>query len=166
MQRLGNQEKIMQIKTFGAAIILFLSAIVAPATDKPLSLHPENPHYFLFRGKPTILLTSGEHYGAVLNVDFDYLPYLDDCRPSILRTFSGTYREDPSAFGIVDNTQAPKRFLSPWMRDAGKFDLKRYDPAYFARLKDFVAQAGKRGVVVELSLFCAFTTTSCGNSVP
>ncbi len=36
-----------------------------------------------------------------------------------------------------------------------KFDLKSYDEAYFTRLKDFIDQAGKRGVVVELSLFCA-----------
>ena len=35
-----------------------------------LQLHPENPHYFLFRGKPTVLVASGEHYGAVLNQDW------------------------------------------------------------------------------------------------
>ena len=145
------------------------AALVAPAAaaDRPLSLCPDNPHYFLFRGKPTVLLTSGEHYGAVLNLDFDAIPYLDELKArkfNLTRTFSGTYREDPSAFGIVENTLAPrpKRFLSPWARsstpgasDGGmKFDLKSYDEAYFKRLKDFVGQAGKRGVVVELSLFC------------
>jgi Cellulase (glycosyl hydrolase family 5) len=148
----------MRMKAFSAASILILTTVAAAAADKPLSLHPDNPHYFLFRGKPTVLLTSGEHYGAVLNADFDYLPYLDELKArqfNLTRTFSGTYREDPSAFGIVDNTLAPKRFLSPWACEAGKFDLNRYDPAYFTRLKDFVAQAGKRGVVVELSLFCA-----------
>ncbi len=153
------------------AISLALAAMLvgpAAAADKPLSLHPDNPHYFLFRDKPAVLVTSGEHYGAVLNLDFDYIPYLDELKArkfNLTRTFSGTYREDPSSFGIVDNTlaPAPKRFLCPWARsstpgalDGGaKFDLKTYDDAYFARLKDFVAQAGKRGVVVELSLFCA-----------
>jgi hypothetical protein len=29
-----------------------------------LSLHPDNPHYLLWCGKPTVLVTSGEHYGA------------------------------------------------------------------------------------------------------
>ncbi len=148
----------MRMKAVGATFLLVWTAFFAAAADKPLSLHPDNPHYFLFRGKPTILLTSGEHYGAVLNEDFDYLPYLDELKArhfNLTRTFSGTYREDPSAFGIVDNTLAPKRFLSPWARDGARFDLKRYDDAYFARLKDFIAQAGKRGVVVELSLFCA-----------
>lgn len=64
------------------------------APVQPLRLHPDNPHYFLFRGKPTILLTSGEHYGAVLNLDFDYIRYLDELRAcgfNLTRTFSGTY---------------------------------------------------------------------------
>ena len=153
-----------------AAVCLILAAVAVPAAaaDRPVALHPDNPHYFLFRGKPTILLTSGEHYGAVLNLDFDYSPYLDELKTSkfnLTRTFAGTYRESPTEFGIVENTLAPqaKRFLSPWARsstpgalDGGmKFDLKSYDEAFFTRLKDFVAQAGKRGVVVELSLFCA-----------
>lgn len=30
----------------------------------PIALHPDNPRYFLWRDKPTILVTSGEHYGA------------------------------------------------------------------------------------------------------
>jgi hypothetical protein len=47
----------------------------APAA--PISLHPANPHYFLWRGRPALLITSGEHYGAVLNRDFDYRKYLD-----------------------------------------------------------------------------------------
>ena len=42
----------------------------------PLSVHPDNPRYFLFRGRPAVLVTSGEHYGAVLNLDFDYERYL------------------------------------------------------------------------------------------
>lgn len=55
--------------------LFILAAIAAPS--EPLSLHPENSHYFLFRGKPTVFISSGEHYGAVLNQDFDYLTYLN-----------------------------------------------------------------------------------------
>jgi hypothetical protein len=57
-----------------------------------LALHPDNPHYFLWREEPTILVTSGEHYGAVLNLDFDYVRYLDELQRHGLnhtRTFSG-----------------------------------------------------------------------------
>jgi hypothetical protein len=151
-----------------SAIWLLLSALPAPAAEHtPLRLHPDNPHYFLFRGKPTLLVTSGEHYGAVLNADFDYLPYLDELHArgfNLTRTFSGMYREVPGSFGITENTLAPKpeRYVCPWPRSAtpgagdggNKFDLNAWNAAYFARLKDFVAQAGKRGIVVELTLFC------------
>jgi hypothetical protein len=153
-----------------AAAALALLAATNPARGQhaPLKLHPDNPHYFSFRGKPAVLITSGEHYGAVLNRDFDYVRYLDELKArgfNLTRTFSGTYREVPGSFKIVGNTLAPKpaRFACPWPRtdtpgaaDGNKFDLTKWDPAYFARLKDFVAQAGKRGVVVELVLFCPF----------
>src|SRR5437667_12053666 len=36
---------------------------IAGASPAPLALHPQNPHYFLFRGKPTVLITSCAHYG-------------------------------------------------------------------------------------------------------
>lgn len=148
-------------------MILWTALETSGETFPPLALHPANPHYFSFRGKPAIPITSGEHYGAVLNLDFDYLRYLDELaarRLNHTRTFSGTYRELPSSFGITDNTLAPKpgRYLAPWARsdtpgyadEGNKFDLTRWDEAYFRRLKDFITQAGRRGIVVEISLFC------------
>ena len=144
-------------------------SLVAGAAEAPLSLDPDNPHYFLFRGKPTILITSGEHYGAVLNQDFDYRKYLDTLARDGLngtRTFSGAYCETPGNFNIMSNTLAPLpgRFLCPWARSStpgyanggNKFDLKKWDTAYFERLKAFVRYAGRRGVIVELNLFCPF----------
>jgi len=141
-------------------LLALSAAVVAQETNSPpLRLHPENPHYLLFRGKPTVLITSGEHYGAVLNLDFDYVPYLNELQSKTLnltRTFSGTYREIPGSFGITDNTLAPRRYCSPWAEAGEKFDLAKWNDAYFARLKDFVAQASNRGVVVEYVLFCPF----------
>jgi hypothetical protein len=162
------------MQLFNRLSTLFL-ALASPAllgAETPpgasfLQLHPENPHYFLFRGKPAILVTSGEHYGAVLNLDFDYTRYLDELASkglNLTRTFTGVYREVESSFGITGNTLAPLpgRFICPFARsttpgdfDGGnKFDLTRWDEAYFARLKDFLAQASRRGIVVELTLFC------------
>ena len=137
-------------------------------TRPPISLHPDNPHYFLFRGKPTVLITSGEHYGAVMNLDFDYKTYLETLRKEGLnhtRLFSGTYRErlDQPRPRIVPNTLAPlpHRYLIPWARsdvpgyfDGGnKFDLAKWDEAYFKRLKDFMTLASRSGVVVEFTFF-------------
>ena len=138
-----------------------------PGKTDPIALHPANPHYLVWRGKPAILITSGEHYGAVLNLDFDYRKYLDTLAAdgmNYTRIFSGAYLEPQGAFKIERNTLAPRpgRFLAPWSRssepghpDGGnKFDLSRWDDAYFARLKDFLTYAATRNVVVELSLFC------------
>ena len=150
-----------------SAFFLTQTGLAPAGTSQPLELHPDNPHYFRFRGKPAVLITSGEHYGAVLNLDFNYGKYLDALRKdglNLTRTFSGAYVEPSGAFNIASNTLAPvpHRFICPWARSetpgypngGNKFDLTKWDAAYFKRLKDFVAQAGRRGVVVEMNLFC------------
>src|SRR5512140_1316667 len=139
---------------------------------KSLSLHPQNPHYFLFREKPAILIGSTEHYGAVMNLDFDYVKYLDELKASglnITRTFSGIYVEPQGVFGIERNTLAPAkgRFICPWARSSegeyafvgNKFDLEKWDKDYFVRLKGVIEEAGKRDIVVELDLFSNFYDT-------
>jgi len=89
------------------------------AKSQPIRLHPANPHYFLFRGKAVALITSGEHYGAVLNRDFDYHRYLATLEADGLnytRLFGGSYVEVPAkSFGILHNDLAPEpgRFLAP-----------------------------------------------------
>src|SRR5687767_4142143 len=146
---------------------LFPGALVAQVS--PIALHPENPHYFVYKNKPTILVTSAEHYGAVINLDFDYIAYLDELqtkRLNLTRTFTGAYVEPPGAFNIEKNTLAPVpgRFICPWLRSStpgyanggNKFDLTQWDPAYFKRLKDFISAAQARGIIIELTLFCPF----------
>lgn len=152
-----------------ALLLAMSTAVPTAAADppRPFAVHPDNGHYFLFRGRPTVLVTSGEHYGAVLNRDFDSKTYLKTLAADGLnhtRTFAGTYREVPGSFDITDNVLAPAagKFVGPWARsgtpgnaDGGnKFDLTKWDPAYFARLKDFLTEAGRHGIVVELNLFC------------
>ncbi len=149
-------------------IFFFLLIIQINVTSQPISLHPQNPHYFQVNGKPAVLITSAEHYGAVLNTDFDYKKYLQtmhDEGMNYTRIFTGSYVEIPGSFGILHNSLAPAvgKFLAPWKRvdEAGlfegekKFDLKEWNPAYFERLKDFIKLAGDLGITVEVTLFCA-----------
>ncbi|MEI7837004.1 MAG: cellulase family glycosylhydrolase [Planctomycetota bacterium] len=131
-----------------------------------LSLHPVNPHYFLFRGKPTVLITSGEHYAAVLNPDFDYRKYLDTLQGdgfNHTRLFVGVYRERPEEHWPKNPLgPVPDRFLCPFGRSAqpgsadggNKFDLDTWDEAFFVRLRDFCQRADDRGIVIEINLFC------------
>src|SRR5256885_4001368 len=77
-------------------LLIWMLGFTLAAGAAPLELHPDNPHYFLFRGKPAVLITSGEHYGAVLNLDFNYVQYLDTLqadRLNLTRTFTGAYVE-------------------------------------------------------------------------
>jgi hypothetical protein len=157
---------------------IWLLCTVAIAAQ-PIKLHPDNPHYFLWKSRPTILITSGEHYGAVINLDFDYVKYLDALKADRLnctRTWAGAYLEACGNFGIADNTLAPAagRFICPWARSSdpgyvgggNKFDLNRWDDHYFARLQDFVRQAGRRGIVVEMNLFCPMYEEGMWNLSP
>lgn len=137
------------------------------AYGEPIKLHPSNPHYFLYNGKPTILLTSAEIYGAVLNLDFDYVKYLNALATggaNYIRIYTGAYFEmqdkwfKNQSLGPADN-----RHCLPWGRSnvpgyikgGNKFDLDIWNPEYFKRLKDFIAYAGTKGIVVEVCLYNA-----------
>ena len=146
-----------------------LSQLTVLGQAVPIALDAVNPHYFSYGGKTIALITSGEHYGAVFNLDVDYTRYLATLKADGLnytRIFGGSYVEVPGkSFGILRNdlAPAPGKFLAPWVRsgEAGyagggnKFDLDHWNPEYFVRLKAFLSEAERQGIVVEVSLFSA-----------
>lgn len=119
-----------------------------------------NPRYLEFRGRPRIIVGSGEHYGSLLNAEFDYETYfqkLGELGLNHTRVFSGTYRERPGHFGIENNNLAPRpgRFISPWLEvEPDRFDLGTPNPDYLPRLRDILERASDAEVIVELVLFC------------
>lgn len=146
----------------GASLLLLPRPARAAAHPRPIGLHPSNPRYFLWRGKPRMLLGASEHFGAVLNRECELTTYLDTIARSgsnITRTFSGTFVEPHDGGDFLQ--VAGDKLILPWVRSkqpgykkgGNKFDLTKFDPAYFARLRTFVAEAGKRGVVVMYVLF-------------
>jgi len=160
----------------------------ARAHARPIHLDPANGHYLVFHDRPTVLVTSAEHYGAVMNLEWDendYRSYLDELQRNDLnltRILSGAYRENRGYFAVRRlwppfltwdaNTLGPEpgKFLAPWAQTDtpstaeidltwgiyDKYDLSRWNPAYFKRLKDFVAQADRRGIAVEYTFFHNF----------
>jgi hypothetical protein len=48
-------------------LVLLFALLLQTLNADTIRLPPQNPHYFLFRGKAVALISSGEHYGAVLN---------------------------------------------------------------------------------------------------
>ena len=147
-------------RTLGLMLLL-----VAQASAEPIKLHPANPHYYVFNGQPTVLITSAEHYGAVINLDFDYVAYLDALKAyglNYTRVWPGALLEMVGEF-TKDNTMGPRpdRTIVPWLRSnqpgyvygGNKFDLDKWNPEFFARLKDFIVKAAERGIVVEICFF-------------
>ncbi len=135
--------------------------------SQPIRLHPDNPHYYLFQGKPAVLITSAEHYGGVVNGAFDYVKYFDALKAyglNYTRIYPG-YLFEPVGKFVDGNTLGvkPADLVLPWARSnkpgyvlgGNKFDLDRWNPAFFRRLKDFVAAAAARGIVVEICFFNA-----------
>ncbi|MGO8735658.1 MAG: hypothetical protein ACLQVM_23000 [Terriglobia bacterium] len=135
-----------------------------PGHAAPFALHPENPKYFLFRGKPLVLVAASEHYGSVINRRFDFARYLADAadkKQTVTRTFL-LYRELQS----VRNPYSPLKaespdFVTPYPRlgpgkamdGEPKYDLDQWNPEYFDRLHRFLSLASDFGVVVELTVF-------------
>lgn len=154
--------------SFFASFLGLLSCQTAPkesvnnetdASSTTVQLCTENPRYLEYKGEPVVLITSAEHYGAVLNLDFDYKLYLETLGAegfNYTRIFTGTYFEPvENIFNIRKNTLAPEpsSFLAPWIKEGGKYDLTQFNPGYFERLKDFITEAEKQGIVVEVTLF-------------
>jgi len=148
-------------------ILGFVLLLGAQAWAEPIKRHPSNPHYYLFNGRPTILITSAEHYGAVVNLDFDYVAYLDALKANGMnytREWPGAILEMVGEF-CKDNTMGPRpdRTIVPWARSnepecvygGNKYDLDKWNPEFFERLKDFIVKAGERGIVVEICFFNA-----------
>ncbi len=137
--------------------------------DQVFSIHPRNHRCFQYQGEAFKILASAEHYGAVINADFDYDVYLKEMQrtgQNETRVFT-FYREKESSIAGPGNmnTLAPTSQASvmPWERVSGhgkaadgldKFDLNRWNAAYFDRFRDFLRKCADKGVVCEVTLFC------------
>lgn len=144
--------------------------MIGPTTGTaPIAPCSANPHYFSWKGKPLLLVTSDQHYGAVINRDFDYVAFLDAIAAygmNFTRIYPGAYLEKDGDF-VADNNLGPRngRQILPWARtrEPGahevlggyKLDLDRWDEEYFARLRDYLAKARERGIVVDVAFFNA-----------
>ena len=131
-------------------------------------LCPANHHYIMYQNKPVVLITSAEHYGALLNLGSDYIAYLNALEKEGMnntRVFSGTYveRKNDIKWLGYNNTLAPGpgKLITPWKRSnvpgypngGNKFDLNQWNERYFERAKDLLTQAAKRGILIEFTLF-------------
>jgi hypothetical protein len=156
------------MKTLPILMSVYASVLLAGCVNNdPVKQDPVNPHYFSWKGKPVVLITTDQHYGAVINMDFDYIAFLDRLHEfgmNLTRIYPGGYVEMKDQYAVGNPLgPAPDRYILPWKRSSEKganehlgtfrYDLDQWDPEYFARLKDFVKQAAERDIVVEIAFF-------------
>lgn len=133
-------------------------------SKKRLEVRPSD-HYFRYDGKPIFLLASTEHYGSVINREFDFHSYLKEIANkglNLSRVFT-FYRETWGCQVGYNNTLTPRpeAYLCPWQRTGPgiahdglpRFDLDKWEPEFFERLKEFLTVAAQSDIIVELSLF-------------
>lgn len=129
----------------------------------PIRIHPQNGKLFEFRGKPLVLLTATEHYGAVMNRPFDMEKYLADTaekKITLTRLFA-LFREQQSAINPY-STCKPETpdYVAPFLRTGPgraldqelKYDLDQRNLEYFERLHWFLQRASDLGIIVEVVL--------------
>ena len=129
--------------------------------SSPIRIHPQNSKLFEFRGRPLVLLTATEHYGAVMNRSFRFERYLDDAADkgiTLTRLFT-LFRELQTSINPYSTCKPESPdYIAPFERTGPgraldgepKFDLARPNPEFFERLRSFLTLASERGIIVEV----------------
>jgi hypothetical protein len=153
-------------------VFVFFFLLTISCKNDPVQVYQANPHYFSYKGHPIVLITSDHHYGAVIDQDFDfakYLKFLSDNDMNLTRIYPGGMFEPADKY-LKGNPLGPRpgRQLLPWARSeqtganpslaepgkpSYKFDLDKWNPQYFDRLKAFVELARKYDIIVEVPFF-------------
>lgn len=144
----------------------------------PLRTHPDNPRYFTDgTTRPdgslrAVYLVGAHTWNNLVDIGrsdpperFDFAAYLDFLQRHH-HNFIRLWAWDSTCWNTRANGPLGKDFLhhvapQPWMRSGpgnaldGKprFDLTRFDPLYFERLRSRVVAAGERGIYVSVMLF-------------
>jgi hypothetical protein len=142
----------------------------------PLRIGRANPRYFIDRSGRPVYLAGAHTWGDLQDNGvgdppprFDYTKFLEFLQVHTLRVFrlwaweqardtgeiKGQYHFFPSVY----------RRTGPAAASDGKprFDLRRFDPAYFDRLRRRVIAARERGIYVIVMLFNGWSVERKGN---
>jgi len=160
------------------ALLISCTLVAAAPAKGPLRSHTDNPRYFTDGtrnpdGSLKVVYLTGSHTWNNLvdmarddppsGFDFEaYLDFLERHHHNFIRLWAW----DSTLWDTRANGRLGKDFVHhvaplPWVRTGPgqardgkpKFDLKKFDPAYFDRLRARVSAAGRRGIHVSVMLF-------------
>ena len=142
-----------------------------------LRANPVNPRYFTDDSGGAIYLT-GSHTWAVMldmwpeneerhNMDYDaFIQMMEDNRHNFLRFWQyGQNTKSRHGDGIpVLYDPMPYERTGPGLARDGepKFDLTKFNPMYFQRLRDRIVKAAERGIYASIMMFEAWTIKWAG----
>ncbi|MHC4352692.1 MAG: apiosidase-like domain-containing protein [Planctomycetota bacterium] len=161
----------------GSDWILLLRSQDPPSAAGPLRVHRQNPRYFTDGSGRAVLLT-GSHTWANFQErgiegqtpDFDYERYLDFMQERG-HNFMRMWRwEHAQWMQFVPRETLIRYKPMAYMRTGPgtaldgkpKFDLGRFNQAYFDRLRERVVAAGERGIYVSVMMFQGFSVEQKG----
>jgi len=156
-----------------------LSASVRPSgTLGPLAILPSNPHYFTdARGRRAIYLTGSHTWNNVQDwgvsdrrPPFDYDAYLDDLQRyghNFVRLWvweQATWVPWTDERVHIEPTLYLRTGPGRALDGDPRFDLTRFDPEYFLRLRRRVEAARRRGFYVSIMLFNGWSIEKKGEN--
>lgn len=149
-------------------LLLLCNALSAP-TAGPLKVHPTNPRYFADASGNAVYLTGSHTWDNLLDMGpadppaaFDYPAYLDFMQKHN-HNFIRMWTWELASWNTEANKQKRLHFVRPLvyartglgnaLDGKPKFDLKKFDPEYFERLRTRLVAARDRGIYVSIMLF-------------
>jgi hypothetical protein len=178
MQRKAGHAWKATLKTHLAMTVLWTGALLCPVHGSefngPLRVSQENPRYFTDNSGKAIYLTGSHHWYNLVDMgptdpppQFDNQAYLDwmvGYHHNFMRLWTwelttwDTHQNNPK-----NQNQRTFHHVSPlpWPRTGpgkaadGKprFDVTKFNPDYFNRLRTRVISAGEKGIYVSVMLF-------------
>ena len=161
---MNPRTRIIFAGAFVAACSL-LCAAEPPAARGPLRVHPDNPRYFTDGTGRAIYLTGSHTWNNLKDMGpndppaaFDFAAYLDFLEKHH-HNFIRLWTWELTKYAYDGKTNYARGF--PWLRTGPgqaldgqlKFDLAKFDAAYFDRLRTRVQAAGRRGIYVSVMMF-------------
>lgn len=127
----------------------------------PLTVHPANPRYFGDASGGAVYLTGSHHWDSLVDnaerpVPFDFPGYLDRLA-AWGHNFIRLWALEAWLHPVVP---------MPYVQTGGKFDLTRFNPDYFGRLRERVVLAGRRGFWVSVMLWNGWSIHDNGEGNP
>jgi hypothetical protein len=147
------------------------ATLAAAPVAGPLKVSGENPRYFADGAGRTVLLTGSHTWNSLQDItptnapaafDFaEYLNFLEKHGHNFIRLWRWELVMWDTSANQEKNSRTHSAEPHPWARTGPglaldgkpKFDLTKFEPAYFDRLRSRVAAAGERGIYVSIMLF-------------